>query len=234
MCYNYFGDIMEKKKMMTIGIVVIVIVLFAVIASFTGNDKKINFKISGNVADLPYENENPVVAMKIDGYGVVAVELYPDVAPNTVNNFVNLVKDGFYDKNNFHRLMSGFVLQGGDPTGTGSGGPGYAIRGEFTRNGFKNSLKHTEGVISMARSTAYNSAGSQFFIMLGSSNTLDGLYASFGKVIDGMDVLKMIEKNEAVIDAQSGKLAKNITITKMIVDLNNNEIGETVKVEFDD
>ena len=113
--------------------------------------------------------------MYIKNYGSIVIELYPDVAPNTVNNFIYLVKSGFYDNNTFHRLVEDFVLQGGDPTGTGTGDPGYSIKGEFTSNGIENKLKHTERVVSMARGTDKNSAGSQFFIMLGEAQELDGI-----------------------------------------------------------
>ncbi|MBP5236402.1 MAG: peptidylprolyl isomerase [Clostridia bacterium] len=132
---------------------------------------------------------NPVVTMEIEDYGTIEIELYPDIAPITVANFVSLVSSGFYDNNNFHRLSTEFVLQGGDPTGTGRGGPGYCIKGEFSYNGVQNDLKHTAGVISMARmSNPYtDSAGSQFFIMLGDSDFLDGQYAAFGKVIKGFE-----------------------------------------------
>ena len=120
------------------------------------------------------------------------LELYPDIAPLTVENFVSLVKDGFYNGLIFHRVIKGFMIQGGDPEGTGMGGPGYSIKGEFEANGVKNDLKHTEGVISMARSMDPNSAGSQFFIMHKNSPHLDGMYAAFGKTIEGMDVVNRI------------------------------------------
>ena len=119
-------------------------------------------------------------------------ELYPEIAPNTVNNFVSLVKKGFYDGLIFHRVINGFMIQGGDPEGTGMGGPDYGIKGEFSQNGFRNDLKHTEGVLSMARSMMPDSAGSQFFIMHKTSPHLDGAYAAFGKVTEGMDVVNAI------------------------------------------
>ncbi len=124
--------------------------------------------------------------------GVIRAELYPEIAPNTVNNFISLVKKGYYDGIIFHRVIPGFMIQGGDPTGTGMGGPGYDIRGEFTSNGFKNDLKHTEGVLSMARAMHPDSAGSQFFIMHKDAPHLDGQYAAFGKVTEGMDVVDRI------------------------------------------
>jgi peptidyl-prolyl cis-trans isomerase B (cyclophilin B) len=217
-----------KKKIFIIAGVILVVGLIAV-ALFLPEKKElikgvnmlgIDFNVDGNETSLEkYETENPVVAMYIENYGAVVMELYPDIAPNTVNNFIYLVKNGFYDDNTFHRLMKGFVLQGGDPTGTGTGGPGYYIKGEFTNNGFQNDLKHEEGVLSMARSSSADSAGSQFFIMLGTAEHLDGNYAAFGKVIDGMDYVKKIEETEEVENEQSGKLATNLVLKKAVVDL---------------
>ena len=133
--------------------------------------------------------QNPVVTISMKNGGVIKVELYPEIAPNTVNNFIYLVKKGFYDDLIFHRVIKGFMIQGGDPRGDGTGGPRYSIKGEFTSNGFKNDLKHVRGVISMARSMNPNSAGSQFFIMHKDSPHLDGQYASFGKVVEGIEVV---------------------------------------------
>lgn len=135
---------------------------------------------------------NPVVTFEMENGGVFKAELYPEVAPNTVNNFISLVKKGFYDGLIFHRVISGFMIQGGDPKGVGIGGPGYCIKGEFTANGFVNNLSHDKGVLSMARSMDPNSAGSQFFVMHEFSPHLDGQYAAFGKVIDGQDVVDAI------------------------------------------
>ena len=135
--------------------------------------------------------QNPIVTIETTR-GVIQAELYPDIAPNTVANFVRLVQDGFYDGTIFHRVIPGFMIQGGDPEGTGMGGPGYGIRGEFAANGFQNDLKHTTGVLSMARSMRPNSAGSQFFIMVADAPHLDGQYAAFGKVIQGMEVAQAI------------------------------------------
>ena len=128
----------------------------------------------------------------MDGGRLIKAELYPEIAPNTVNNFISLVNDGFYDGLTFHRVIYGFMIQGGCPDGTGMGGPGYSIKGEFAANGVKNDLRHTEGVLSMARSMMPNSAGSQFFIMHRTSPHLDGQYAAFGKVIEGMDAVNAI------------------------------------------
>jgi len=138
------------------------------------------------------ENANPVVTIDMGDLGVIDVELYPDVAPNTVYNFISLVQQGFYDGLIFHRVIPGFVIQGGDPLGNGTGGPGYSIKGEFSRNGFLNGLKHERGVISMARANQPDSAGSQFFIMVDDAPHLEGSYAAFGRVIRGMDVVDKI------------------------------------------
>ena len=135
---------------------------------------------------------NPIVTITMTDGSVMKAELYPEVAPNTVNNFISLVKKGFYDGLVFHRVIRGFMIQGGDPQGTGMGGPGYSIKGEFTYNGFSNDLKHTPGVLSMARAMDPNSAGSQFFIMHETSPHLEGQYATFGKVTDGLDVVNKI------------------------------------------
>ena len=135
---------------------------------------------------------NPVVTITMENGDVIKAELYPEVAPNTVNNFISLVKKGYYDGLIFHRVIRGFMIQGGCPQGTGTGGPGYSIKGEFSQNGVKNDLKHTEGVLSMARSMMPNSAGSQFFIMHKDAPHLDGAYAAFGKVIEGMNIVDKI------------------------------------------
>lgn len=144
---------------------------------------------SGN-AETPFRN--PEVTIDMGDLGQIVIELYPDVAPNTVNSFISLVQAGFYDGTIFHRVIPGFMIQGGDPTGTGMGGPGYSIHGEFSQNGFNNTLNHQRGVISMARSQAPNSAGSQFFIMVSDAPHLNGAYAAFGKVKEGMDVADKI------------------------------------------
>ena len=135
---------------------------------------------------------NPIVTIEMENGDIIKAELYPEIAPNTVNNFISLVKKGFYDGVIFHRVISGFMIQGGDPEGKGIGGPGYSIRGEFTANGFRNDLKHARGVLSMARTMAPNSAGSQFFIMHEDAPHLDGQYAAFGKITEGLDVVDKI------------------------------------------
>ena len=171
----------------------------------------IDFNTETNEVELSqYETENPVVAMYIENYGAIVIELYPDIAPNTVANFISLTKSNFYDNNTMHRLVPGFVLQGGDPTGTGTGGPGYTIKGEFSANGFENNLKHEKGIVSMARTSVSNdTAGSQFFIMLGTASYLDGQYAAFGKVIDGWSNIENIINNEQVQNQETGQLKNN-------------------------
>ncbi len=142
------------------------------------------------------EQKNPIVTITLEDGRVMKAELYPDIAPNTVNNFISLINHGFYDGVGFHRVIEGFMLQGGDPDGNGTGGPGYSIKGEFTSNGFRNDLKHTPGVLSMARTMFPDSVGSQFFIMHKDAPHLDGDYAAFGKVIEGMDVVNAIAQVE--------------------------------------
>lgn len=152
-------------------------------------------------------NANPIVTIEMQNGDIIKLELYPEIAPNTVNNFISLVNKGFYDGLKFHRVIRGFMLQGGDPEGTGMGGPGYSIKGEFNYNHFENNIKHTAGVISMARSQDPNSAGSQFFLMHKDSPHLDGSYAAFGKVTQGMEIVNMIADtktnySEAPLDPQ--------------------------------
>lgn len=136
--------------------------------------------------------KNPIVTITMENGDVMKAELYPEVAPNTVNNFIDLINRGFYDGLIFHRVIPGFMIQGGCPEGAGIGGPGYSIKGEFSRNGFKNDLKHTKGVLSMARAMHPDSAGSQFFVMVENAPHLDGQYAAFGKVIEGLEVADKI------------------------------------------
>ena len=143
---------------------------------------------------------NPIVTIEMENGDIIKAELYPDIAPNTVNNFISLVKKGFYDGVIFHRVIPGFMIQGGDPMGRGTGGPGYSIKGEFARNGYPNPLKHTRGVLSMARSMMPNSAGSQFFVMVADAPHLDGQYAAFGKVTEGM------ETADAIVNAPRNRM----------------------------
>ena len=163
---------------------------------------------------------NPIVTFEMENGTIMKAELYPEVAPNTVNNFISLVNKGFYDGLIFHRVISGFMIQGGCPDGTGMGGPGYGIKGEFSQNGFKNDLKHTEGVLSMARAMDPNSAGSQFFIMHKTSPHLDGSYAAFGKLIEGMDVVNEIASVPTDYMARPivGCVMKKVTVDTQGVD----------------
>lgn len=169
---------------------------------------------------------NPVVTFEMENGDIMKAELYPEIAPNSVNNFISLVKKGYYDGLIFHRVISGFMIQGGDPDGTGAGGPGYSIKGEFSQNGFKNDLKHTEGVLSMARSMMPNSAGSQFFVMHKTSPHLDGQYAAFGKVIEGMDVVNEIA--EVDTDFQDRPLDPQV-MKKVTAETFGEEYGEPEK-----
>ena len=166
---------------------------------------------------------NPVVTIIMENGDVMKAELYPEVAPNTVNNFISLVKKGYYDGLIFHRVIRGFMIQGGCPQGTGMGGPGYSIKGEFSQNGFKNDLKHTEGVLSMARSMMPNSAGSQFFIMHKDAPHLDGAYAAFGKVTEGMDVVNKIA--DTATDSSDKPLEPQV-MKKVTVETFGEEYGE--------
>lgn len=155
------------------------------------------------------EHKNPIVTIEMEDGGKIKAELYPDVAPNTVNNFISLIQKGFYDGLIFHRVIPGFMIQGGCPDGDGSGGPGYSIPGEFTSNDFENKLAHERGVLSMARTKKPNTAGSQFFIMVEKSESLDGQYAAFGKVIEGMDVI------DRIVSVECGSQDKPTTDQRM-------------------
>lgn len=170
----------------------------------------------------------PIVTIEMESGNSMKVELYPEIAPNTVRNFISLVQSGFYDGLIFHRVIPGFMIQGGDPEGTGMGGPGYSIKGEFSRNGHKNDLKHEKGVISMARSQHPDSAGSQFFIMAANAQHLDGQYASFGKVIDG------IEEVDRIVNVKRNRSDKPLEDQRMksvTVDTFGVEYGEVQKVK---
>ncbi|GAA0078479.1 peptidylprolyl isomerase [Clostridium sp. CTA-5] len=172
--------------------------------------------------------KNPIVTITMKNGGVIKAELYPEIAPNTVNNFIDLINRGFYDELIFHRVIPGFMIQGGCPEGNGMGGPGYSIKGEFSNNGFKNDLKHTKGVLSMARAMDPNSAGSQFFIMVADAPHLDGEYTSFGKVIEGMDVAqKIVSSKTDVYD----RPYEDQVIESMKVDTQGEEYKEPEIIE---
>ena len=231
---------MENKNIIIAVIIIIVLLLVGIIVMKEKEGKKdvkedllnINYDIDGNESKLNYETENPVVALYVKNYGSIVIELYPEYAENTVNNFISLVKKGFYDNNTFHRLVPGFVLQGGDPKGQGIGGPGYSIKGEFSENGYeKNTLSHEKGVVSMARGVDEDSAGSQFFICIADAKSLDNKYAAFGKVLDGWDSINKIVETEKVADQTSGKLQNNLIIKKAIVDTKGKEYPEPETLE---
>lgn len=169
---------------------------------------------------------NPVVTITMENGDVMKAELYPEIAPNTVNNFISLVKKGFYDGLIFHRVIRGFMIQGGCPNGNGMGGPGYSIAGEFSQNGFYNPLKHTPGVLSMARAMHPDSAGSQFFIMHKTSPHLDGAYAAFGKVIEGLEVVNRIAEEDT---DYSDRPLDDQVIRSMTVDTFGTEYPEPTK-----
>jgi peptidyl-prolyl cis-trans isomerase B (cyclophilin B) len=201
------GDLKLKSARNRFTVSLLTIVALLLIVTGCGGKEKTNqsdASATGNGAASTQEaspmngvdtsGDNPIVTIEMDSGKTIKVELYPKVAPNTVNNFISLVKKGFYDGTIFHRIIPGFMIQGGDPDGTGMGGPDYSIAGEFTQNGFENNLKHTAGVLSMARAQNPDSAGSQFFLMVADSPHLDGAYASFGKVIEGMDAVNEIVK----------------------------------------
>lgn len=174
------------------------------------------------------EIPHPIATIEMDSGKVIKLELYPEVAPNTVNNFISLANQGFYDGLIFHRVIPGFMIQGGDPEGLGTGGPGYSIKGEFATNGFDNTLKHTTGVISMARSQSLDSAGSQFFIMTADASHLDGQYAAFGKVTEGLDVV------EEIVNLPRGAKDRPTdppVMKKVTIDTLGKEYPEPVKVQ---
>ncbi|STA99363.1 cyclophilin type peptidyl-prolyl cis-trans isomerase [Clostridium baratii] len=174
------------------------------------------------------EKDLPEVTIKVKDYGTMKGVLYPNKAPNTVNNFIALANSGFYDNLTFHRVIKDFMIQGGDPEGTGTGGPGYSIKGEFSSNGFDNDLKHTEGVLSMARARDKDSGGSQFFIMTKDSPHLDGDYAAFGKITEGLDVLHKIED---VKTDSNDKPLNEVKIESIKVDTKGKEYKEPEKIK---
>ncbi|WP_338587945.1 peptidylprolyl isomerase [Clostridium baratii] len=174
------------------------------------------------------EKDLPEVTIKVKDYGTMKGVLYPNKAPNTVNNFIALANSGFYDNLTFHRVIKDFMIQGGDPEGTGTGGPGYSIKGEFSSNGFDNDLKHTEGVLSMARTRDKDSGGSQFFIMTKDSPHLDGDYAAFGKITEGLDVLHKIED---VKTDSNDKPLNEVKIESIKVDTKGKEYKEPEKIK---
>jgi peptidyl-prolyl cis-trans isomerase B (cyclophilin B) len=222
---------MKIKRYFSFILITMLTCLFVLVGCGNVNSKE----ESNNQSKTSESNENspsseskdlPIATITVDGYGVIQAELYPETAPNTVNNFIDLANKNFYNNLKFHRVIKGFMIQGGDPKGDGTGGPGYSIKGEFTSNGFPNSLKHTKGVLSMARTQNPDSAGSQFFIMSGDAPNLDGDYAAFGKVISGMDVVDKIQ-NVETNSADAPK--KDVVITSITVDTKGVQYKEPEK-----
>lgn len=227
---------MNKKN---IGLIIAIVLIVALIG----------YVVASNVVHATREIKNPIVTMEVENFGKVTIELYPDMAPNTVANFISLIKEGYYDGLTFHRAVKGFMVQGGDKEGIGSGSTETSIKGEFLENGYaRNTLRHDRGVISMARSDyrnlglieeGYNSAFSQFFIMTDSNQNINGVYAAFGKVIDGMDVIDEISKVEAIQEKEENSTTGNNEtdkskypkITKMTVDTFGVDYGTPVRQE---
>lgn len=199
----------------------IIVSLLAGAIALVGCSKEEINKVKTPPKDLP------IATIVIKNHGTIEAELYPHIAPNTVNNFIFLANSSFYDGLTFHRVIKDFMIQGGDPNGNGSGGPGYSIKGEFTKNKFENNLKHTQGVLSMARSQNKNSGGSQFFIMTKDSPHLDGQYAAFGKIINGIDIVREIENTKTI---NNDKPEKDIIIESIKVDTKDTEYDVPEKI----
>lgn len=211
------------KKVISLLLAIVMIVSFAACSS---DEKK---------EEPEFTSGNPVATITVKDYGTMKVELYYDKAPNTVLNFISLVNKGFYDGLTFHRIYAGFMIQGGCPEGNGTGDPGYSIKGEFSSNGFDNDLVHERGVISMARSNDPDSAGSQFFIMHQDSPHLDGQYAAFGKVIEGLEVLDAIAESEVTINMSSGEMStpvKPVIIESVTVDTHGVDYAEPETLNY--
>ena len=214
-----------KKGVILVGISAILIGL----VGCTNNNNSNQNNDSESETTIESSGELPIATIKVKDFGVIKAELYPDKALNTVNNFISLANLGFYDGLIFHRVIEGFMNQGGDPDGIGTGGPGYSIKGEFSNNGYtKNDLKHTAGVLSMARSNDPDSAGSQFFIMAEEAPHLDGDYAAFGKVTEGMDVVEAINSVET---DRNYKPLKDVVIESITVDTKGVDYKAPEKVE---
>ena len=208
---------MKKIKKIIISALAMAMSL-AMVSCGCNNINTENYDSSSNSSTPIVDVENlPIATIKVKDYGTIEAELYPNKAPNTVNNFIELANSGFYDGLTFHRVVEGFMNQGGDPKGDGTGGPGYSIKGEFSANGYNNNdLKHTTGVLSMARAKNPDSAGSQFFIMAGDAPSLDGQYAAFGKVINGLDVVEAINKAEVEVNKNTGE--KSTPVSPIVIE----------------
>ncbi|SHH50072.1 peptidylprolyl isomerase [Clostridium grantii] len=212
-----------KKKNYFLIMISMILVFMVGCTDKTSNNSTVNNNDNSSETPLEFNGPKPIVTIILNDDSQMTLELYPEIAPNTVNNFISLINKKYYDGIIFHRVIEGFMIQGGDPTGTGTGGPGYSIDGEFSSNKFQNDLKHTRGVISMARSGDPNSAGSQFFIMHEDYPSLDGEYAAFGKLIEGFEVLDRI----ATVEKDSkDKPIEDIVMKTISVDLNGYEWKE--------
>lgn len=218
---------MSRKQ--TGGIVFFLSLVLLLLLSGCGTTKSESSKEENTTqAKVISPDDYPIVTITMEDNSTITLELYPDKAPNTVNNFVSLVNKGFYDGLIFHRIIPDFMIQGGDPNGNGTGGPGYSIKGEFSENGFENDLKHERGVISMARSQLPDSAGSQFFIMVADAPHLDGEYAPFGKVIEGMDVVDKIVSSKR---DKNDKPVEEIKMKQVTVDTKGIDYEEPKKLK---
>lgn len=226
------GQSQVAKSFHKVGLILLAVIMLTVSLGGctktpgTTSPEKKNQTESGGKKMENVQKNNPVVTVEMENGDKIKIELYPDIAPNTVKNFISLVEKGYYNGLIFHRVIPGFMIQGGDPNGNGMGGPGYSIKGEFTANGFNNLLKHERGVISMARSGNPNSAGSQFFIMVANSTHLDGQYAAFGKVIEGMEAVDKIvntPRNQMDKPLQDQKM-KTVTVDTFGIDYDQPEI----------
>ena len=204
-------------------------IILAIIAAIGCTKNESSTEVKESKDDVSVENGDlPIATIVVKGYGTIKAELYPSKASNTVNNFISLANSGFYNGLTFHRIIDGFMIQGGDPEGNGTGGPGYSIAGEFSSNGYEeNDLKHIDGVLSMARARSNDSAGSQFFIMVGEFNNLDGQYAAFGKVISGLDIVKNISK---VATDNNDKPKEAVVIESITVDTKGVNYPEVEKI----
>src|SRR5690625_3870132 len=211
---------MSDKMKRNLTIIVAMFVMIILLSACSNSDNE-NDEANNRTSD-----ENPVVTITMEDDSEIKAELFPDIAPNTVNNFIALIQEGFYDGVIFHRVIPEFMIQGGDPDGAGTGGPGYSIKGEFTSNGFENNLKHERGVLSMARTNEPDSAGSQFFIMVEDAPHLDGDYAAFGKVIEGMDVADEIVsvQTDANDKPEQDQVMKKVTVELRGYEYENPEI----------
>lgn len=215
-------SIMNTKKYTKL--ILMLIFISSIMLIGCGKSSKQNSENEGTYINSSEGIEHlPIATINVRNYGIIEAVLYPEVAPNTVNNFISLANGGFYNNLKFHRVIKDFMIQGGDPKGDGTGGPGYSIKGEFTSNGVSNGLKHTKGVLSMARSQDPNSAGSQFFIMTSNSPHLDGEYAAFGEVIFGLDVLDEIANVKTGVNdvPKQDVIIESISVDTKGVDYNN-------------